>query len=125
MSSSKYSEKIQLNILDGIIADQETDNPVNQDTPMYEWNYTFLRTQGYIVQEFGTTDLWGRPVESDPQSGITSYERVTDKGKAWRAELYKRQNPSEFQTKKYLTSFVPLVVGAAVILLLLVRCWWR
>jgi hypothetical protein len=125
MPSQEYCEKTQLDLLDEIIESKKAGSiQVDRDTPEREWNYNFLLTQGYIVRECGTTDLWGRPVEEECD-GWLLYERVTDEGKAWRAELYKRQNPSEFQTKKYLVYLLSLVSGAISALLSLFRVFFR
>ena len=100
MSSQEYSKEIQLEIFDEIIKNQGTDEIVDVTNPVRQWNYDFLLTQGYIKQDFSSSNVF-----TDPKvSGMLMGETITESGKARRLDMYDMLQREHEQMQRHKTT---------------------
>jgi len=96
MQPQEYSEKVQIEILDEVIANQGTTKTIDRTEPIREWNHHFLVTQGYIKEEYASSNVFRLARESS----LLVSEKITDSGKIWRSYLYQK-NENEKRTAEF------------------------
>ena len=114
--SKEYSKEVQLEILEEIIKNQEADIADH----VRQWNYDFLLTHEYIEKRYTPPHMFS-DAKTPTEHNVIEDVILTEKGFAWRLDIYERLLHERKQTLMCWKTSALLGLSVFSVLLLLVQ----